>query len=226
MKSSAPPISPGPRWLALLLILVIAPPASADEWWAWSMLEFYRQPPWSAGLFLGNRADDQDGFHTQIASPRLKYDALPWLDVGLGLSALSLQHPASGIRYSQCRPELEIDPHFQLARQLRLDWRNRLEWRHNDDPTFPAHDRTRHRLQLGWTLPRPLGPLTRLFASNEWLIDLHQRQWTENRLIPLGLTFKLSPKTDLDCFYLLLQTKPQDTWNQESVLGTYLRVRF
>lgn len=207
-------------------MLAIAQPASANEWWAWSFLEIYRQPPWMAGLFLGNRADDHDGSYTQIVSPRLKYEALPWLDLGLGLSSLSIQHPASGIRYSQLRPEFEIDPHLQLSSHLRIDWRNRQEWRHNDDLTFPAHDRTRHRLQLGWTLPRPVGPLTRLFASNEWLIDLHQRQWTENRLTPLGLTFKLSPKTELDCFYLLLQTKPQDTWNQESVLGTYLRVRF
>ena len=210
----------------LLLTLAIAPPARAEEWWACSLLEFYRQPPWSSGLFLGNRADDHDGSYTQIASPRFKYEALPWLDLGLGLSALSIQNPASGIRYSQFRPEFEIDPHLQLAPQLRLDWRNRLELRTNDDPTFPAHDRTRHRLQLGWTLPRPLGPLTRLFASNEWLIDLHQHQWTENRLVPLGLTFKLTPHTDLDCFYLHLATRTHGTWQQESVLGTYLRVRF
>ena len=210
----------------LLLTLTIAPPASADEWWAWSFLEAYQQPLWTAGLFLANRADEHDGSHTQLLSPRFKYTAAPWLDLGLGLSTLSIESPTTQQRYTQLRPEFEVDPHAQLSDHWRLDSRNRLELRWNDDPDLPVHPRTRHRLQLGYTLPHPVGPISRLFASHEWIIDAHDGTWTENRLIPLGLTFKLTPKADLDCFYLLIKTKHNNAWKHEPVLGTYLRLRF
>lgn len=213
------------RTLLLLFLIMPALPLHADEWWAWSMLEFYRTPPWTAGVFLGNRADTEDGSYVQIVSPRVKYAALSWLDLGLGLSALSIENPNTHYRYGQLRPELEIDPKFDLTKHLRLEWRNRMEWRWNEDAAFTTH-RTRHRLQLGWTLPKPLGPLTRIFASNEWLMDLHRSQWTENRLVPLGLTFKLSNNADLDFFYMVDSTRSHAAWKHESVLGTYLRLRF
>jgi hypothetical protein len=202
-----------------------AAPLHADEWWAWSMLEFYRAPPWTAGVFLGNRADTDDGSYVQIVSPRLKYAASPWLDLGIGLSGLSIENPKTHARYEQLRPELEINPRHDLTKNLRLEWRNRMEWRWNENAAFTTH-RTRHRLQAAWTLPRPLGPLTRLFASNEWLVDLHRSQWTENRLVPLGITFKLSNTADLDCFYMIDSLRSATMWKHESVLGTYLRLRF
>lgn len=210
-----------------LLLAFLLPTLSlqADEWWAWSTVDLYRSPPWTAGLFLGNRADTEDGSYVQIVSPRAKYAILPWLDLGLGLSALSIENPNTHFRYGQLRPELEINPKFDLTKDLRLEWRNRMEWRKNEDAALTTH-RTRHRLQLGWTLPEPIGPLTRLFISNEFLADLHRGEWTENRLVPLGLTFKLGKNTDLDLFYLVFSTHPQKKWNHESVLGTYLRVRF
>lgn len=211
----------------LILCLVFLPvlPLRADEWWAWTMLDFYRKPPWTAGLFMGNRADTEDGSYVQIVSPRVKYAALPWLDLGLGLSTLSIENPNTHHRYEQLRPELEINPKFDLTKHLRMEWRNRMEWRWNEDAALTTH-RSRHRLQLGWTLPQPLGPLTRMFASNEWLMDLHRGQWTENRLVPIGLTLKLGENTDLDCFYMIGSNRAKSAWKHESVLGTYLRIRF
>lgn len=213
------------RPLLLCLLLLSALPLQADEWWAWSMLEFYRKPPWTAGLFMGNRADTEDGSYVQIVSPRVKHATLPWLDLGLGLSTLSIENPDTHHRRGQLRPELEINPKFDLTKHLRLEWRNRMEWRWNENAAFTTH-RLRHRPQFAWTLPQPLGPLTRVFASNEWLIDLHRAQWTENRLVPLGLTFRLSSNADLDCFYMIDSTRAKTLWKHESVLGTYLRIRF
>ncbi|HRH95808.1 MAG TPA: hypothetical protein PLB55_07735, partial [Prosthecobacter sp.] len=139
-----------------LLLAFLLPTLSlqADEWWAWSTVDLYRSPPWTAGLFLGNRADTEDGSYVQIVSPRAKYAILPWLDLGLGLSALSIENPNTHFRYGQLRPELEINPKFDLTKDLRLEWRNRMEWRKNEDAALTTH-RTRHRLQLGWTLPEP-----------------------------------------------------------------------
>jgi hypothetical protein len=209
----------------LLLLALMTTGLRADEWWAWTNLEFWRNQKTRAGLFLGNRADVDDGSYVQIASPRVKHALLPWLEGGIGLSLLSIENTRTGDRLTQFRPELELNPHFNLTKHLALEWRNRIEWRWNEAQTFTTH-RSRQRLQLAWTLPRPLGPLTRLFVSNEWLTDLHRLQQTENRLVPLGLTFKLGSQTDLDIFYMIDSNRAKAAWTHESVLGTYLRVRF
>ncbi|MEQ1748939.1 MAG: DUF2490 domain-containing protein [Prosthecobacter sp.] len=211
-------------WFGFIL-LVTAIPAQADEWWAWSWLEVWRQEKNSAGLFLANRYDTDDAFLMQLASPRFKRELLPWLDGGIGLSLLQIADVKSGERHLQGRPELELNPHFDLTPHLRLDWRNRMEWRWNEEETLTIH-RLRHRLQLTWTLPEAIGPWTRIFASNEWLTDLHRRQLTENRVVPLGLSFKTGKHTDLDLFYMIVSSKTPLEWRHESVLGTYLRVRF
>jgi len=211
--------------LLVLIALFAASSAKADEWWAWTMLEVWHHQPWTAGVFLVNRLDFDDGDIVQMISPRVKYEALPWLDLGLNLSLLSIENTATGDRYLQARPEIEATPKFDLTEHLKLECRNRMEWRDNEGEEFTEH-RSRHRLQLGWTLPDPVGPLTRVFVSNEWLIDLHKHEWSENRFVPAGFTFKVSGHTDLDLFYMLLSHHVQSEWQTEQVIGTYLRVRF
>lgn len=213
------------RTLTFIILFAALSSAEADEWWAWTMLDVWKQKPWSAGLFLGNRLDADDGAYVQIASPRVKYQLLPWLETGLGLSLLNIENTKTHDRHWQGRPEFELNPKFDLSPRLRLDWRNRMEWRKNDGEDFTTH-RTRHRLQLGWTLPQSVGPVTRLFVSNEWLVDLHRRVWGENRLVPMGVTLKVSQKCDLDLFYMVFSQSGPSNWKHESVLGTYLRVRF
>ena len=213
------------RLLLTLLCLLWTLPAKADEWWAWTNIDYYRKPPWTGSLFMGNFADEVDGSYAQMVSPRVKYAASNWLDLGVGLSMLRLENIATHDRYDQLRPELEINPHYDLTKELRVDWRNRMEWRENEGAPS-TFNRTRHRLQLAWTLPRPLGPLTRIFANDEILMNMHLRQQTENRFIPLGLTFKLTDSMDLDVFYMIDSKRVKTHWKLESVLGTYLRVRF
>lgn len=215
-----------PRLLLILLLLMLQPwLLHADEWWAWSNVDYYRKPPWTGSVFMANFADEVDGSYAQMVSPRVKYAATRWLDLGLGLSTFRLENIATGDHYNQLRTELEVDPHYNLTEQLRVDWRNRMEWRDNQGAPATAN-RTRHRLQLAWTLPQPLGPLTRVFASDECLIDLHLRRQTENRVVPLGLTFKITGSMDLDVFYMIDSKRTKTEWKHESVLGTYLRVRF
>ena len=56
--------------------------------------------------------------------------------------------------------------------------------------------------------------------------DLHRLQQSENRVVPLGVTFKLGAHSDLDVFYMITSLRAQAHWQHESVIGTYLRVRF
>ncbi len=213
------------RTFTSIILFAALSSAQADEWWAWTMLDVWKQKPWSAGLFLGNRLDADDGAYVQIASPRVKYQLLPWLETGVGLSLLNIENTRTHDRRWQGRPEFELSPKFDLSPRLRLEWRNRMEWRKNDGEAFTTH-RSRHRLQLGWTLPESVGPVTRVFASNEWLVDLQRHQWGENRLIPLGVTVKLSPNSDLDLSYMIFSQSGVTQWTHESVFLTYLRMRF
>lgn len=213
------------RRLLLIIALCLAATASAEEWWALSALEFWRNDTSKALIFLGNRLDTDDGAYVQLVSPRFKHALQPWLEGGIGLSLLSIENTRTHDRFTQFRPELELIPRFNLTPRLTLEWRNRMEWRWNERETFTTH-RLRERAQLAYALPRPLGPLTRVFASNEWLIDLQRGQNNENRLIPIGLTFKLAPHADLDAFYMIFSSRVNAAWQHESVLGTYLRLRF
>lgn len=213
------------RWILLLLAVCAMARLSADEWWAWATVDMWRSAPFTGSMFLGNRFDFEDGAVVQIVSPRLKYEVASWLDTGIGLSLLNIDTPVAHDEQLQGRPELELNPKFRLTEHLRLDWRNRMEWRWNEGDAPTSH-RSRHRLQLAYTFPSPLGPITRVFANNEWLIDLHGHGWSENRLVPAGVTFRLSKQADLDVFYLLLSTRPRDDWQAESVIGTHLRCRF
>ncbi len=54
----------------------------------------------------------------------------------------------------------------------------------------------------------------------------YKLEWSENRVVPAGLSFATSAHTDLDLFYMLLSHHQHDDWQTESVIGTYLRVRF
>ncbi len=206
------------------LFALAAVTARADEWWAWTMFDVWREPPWSAGVLTVNRFDFEDGAIVQMVSPRIRYELCSWLDTSIALSTLSIDGDHG--RYWQFRPELEIDPHFDLTDHFRLEWRNRMEWRDNEGSEDLTKNRLRHRVQLAWTFPRQVGPWTRVFVSNEWLIDLHKSDWTENRLVPAGITFKTSAHSDLDIFYMLLDHRQRDGWETEQVTGTYLRVRF
>lgn len=211
--------------LLLPLLFLCAATARADEWWGWTMLEFHRTEASNTGLFMGNRLDADDGAYVQIISPRHKQRVLPWLELGAGLSLLGIKNLKEDERFLQFRPELEVNPRLDLSPSLRLDIRNRMEWRWNEREDITVH-RSRHRLQLGWELPEPAGPLTRFFINNEWLSDLHRGQWWENRAVPLGMTFHCSKSAELDLFYMIFSTRQQAHWRHESVLGTYLRLRF
>lgn len=200
-------------------------PAWADEWWAWSWMEAWHENQSSAGVFLANRYDDDDRGLLQLVSPRFKNQISPWLEMGLGLSFLRLKDITTNDHELQVRPEIELNPHFDITPELRLDWRNRLEWRWNERESLKT-SRFRQRLQFSHVLPKAFSPWTRLFVSNEWLIDLNRHQWTENRLVPLGMTFKTGRRSDLDLFYMQLSTKIQESWQHESMFVTYWKVRF
>lgn len=196
----------------------------ADEWWAWTSVEYWRNDRARASIFAGNRLDTRDGAYVQILSPRFRYAALPWLDLGLGQSVLSIENVRSGERHWQWRPELEVNPRLSLGRNLDLELRNRMEWRWNEHEAFTTH-RSRHRLQATWKLPQPLGPITRVFINNEVLTDLHRGQRTENRAVPAGLTLRVAPDVDLDLFYMVLSSRAQPAWHHETVIGSFLRIR-
>ena len=93
-----------------------------------------------------------------------------------------------------------------------MDWelRNRLELRYPDNVpgVFP---RLRHRLQ--GTLPLTgLGRLSALVFSDEVFYDTTLDRISENRLLPLALTFKLSPHAALTTGYGIQSLWSKSGW--------------
>lgn len=207
-------------------LLGIHPVHATGEWWGWTMLTFHQDEKSNTALFMGNRYDADDGPYVQIISPRYKRMVMPWLETGYGLSFLSIESLSTGERFTQFRPEFELTPKFRLTDQLQFELRNRMEWRWNEGQEFTWH-RSRHRVQLGYRLAEKIGPVTRFFINNEILTDLNKKgELWENRAIPMGVTLASSKQTDLDLFYMIFSVNHPSGWVHESVIGSFLRIRF
>jgi hypothetical protein len=127
------------RLILGMLLLFARHGLSADEWWAWATTDLWRSAPFTGSVFLGNRFDFEDGAIVHIVSPRLKYGPTSWLDARVGLSLLKIDTPAAHNQHLQGRPELELNPKFNLTQHLRLDGRNRMEWRWNEAEAPTIH---------------------------------------------------------------------------------------
>jgi hypothetical protein len=81
----------------------------------------------------------------------------------------------------------------------------------------------RHRLQFTRKL-EGLGPLSGFYFSNEWLIELDRGDWTENRVVPAGMTFTLTKRATVDLFYMVRSFRFDDGWTTDHVAGVYLKL--
>ena len=107
-----------------------------------------------------------------------------------------------------------------------MDWelRNRLELRYPDNVpgVFP---RLRHRLQ--GTLPlTDMGRLSALVLSDEVFYDTTLDRISENRLLPLALTFKLSPHATFTTGYGLQSLWSKGEWVQSNIIVSSLQIAF
>jgi hypothetical protein len=191
--------------------------------WTWADVTYYEKGAFRAHLFAHQAAADGRGPIVQLVSPRVHYRVAPWLEVGAGFSMLRIENADSGEFSDQQRPELEVNPGWNLGEDWKLAVRNRFEMRWDEQGGEPR-PRGRHRLQLTRTL-KDMGPLTAVYVSNEWLFEYDRGDWTENRVVPAGLTLRLNARASVDLFYMFRSFRFDEGWTNDHIAGVYLKLK-
>ena len=197
---------------------------AGNEMWNWVNLDLVTTGQWRFHLYLDQRLAQHRGSYIQLASPRLKYRVHPNLDLGLGLSLLHIERGDSNDFFPQPRSEVEINPRWSWGDHWRFHMRNRWEMRWNDWEGKARH-RSRHRLQVAYDLSET-GFFKGFYTNNEWFIEYDRDSWTENRWIPLGLSFRLSEAMTLHLFYMQRGFHTSGRWTQDHVAGSFLNWTF
>jgi hypothetical protein len=190
--------------------------------WAWLDVTVWKEGETRFHVFSHQAMSEGRGPIVQLVSPRFKYRARPWLELGAGLSMLRIEREADGSFDDQVRPELEVSPIVRLGEHWTMHLRNRAEMRWDEWEGEPR-PRLRHRVQLTRKLD-DWGPLAAFYFSDEWLVELDRGDWMENRLIPVGLTFAVTKQVAVDLFYMVRFFRGDEAWTNEQVAGVSLKL--
>lgn len=157
-----------------------------------------------------------------LLSQQTKFDLHP--NLGGGINYTFISSPARKTDHLQDthRAEFELTPHFKVGDGLEVNARQRLELRWVEGQNGMS-ERSRSRLQLDFPM-HDLGRLSSVYVSGEIFYDYSQHKFTESRIVPAGMTFRLTKKTSLSAFYMLQELRSGHEWYNRHVLGTTLSV--
>lgn len=119
-------------------------------------------------------------------------------------------------------------------------WQNRIELEANRifHPSCYFEIRTRNRFEIRWlenvrTTQYQFRQQTMLFVPienagrlkaysfyNEVFYDISTSRFTQDRLYPIQLTYKLSDRVDFEAFFMIRFFLHEDAWKKSAVLGT------
>lgn len=205
--------------------LVRSSRADDAQFWQWATIDLHKNENWRLYLYADNRiGDDVSDAYLQILSPRVKWSAHENFDFGLGYAWLNINPLLGGEEFWQHRAEFEFNPKFTTG-PWSFHNRNRMELRWNNGEG-KRRPRLRNRLQVKYRLDKGLAPLTYLYVNNEFFFDLSVGRFSENRLVPLGIGFKLTENTTLNLFYMRQSIQGRNDWRHANVAGTFLQVEF
>lgn len=155
-------------------------------------------------------------------SENFAYQALPNLDLELHYSFFTAKSFANPRFRNRHRLELEVNPSAPITEALTVKWRNRLEWlKEQSDSKIYAI--LRHRTALALAL-EDWGRLTQVQMSDEVFYDFTANKISQNRFIPLRLSFNTNCNGNLDLYYMLRSVFSfgLDRWHHSCVLGSEL----
>lgn len=116
------------------------------------------------------------------------------------------------------RLELEINPHFCFGNGVKWQWRNRLEIvkrQHISELQYLLRER------LLATIPFCGGKVFALSFYDEVFYDFDLKKITENRFVPLQMSFGLCV-VNIDVFIMVRNFFSSDQWYKSIVIGTDL----
>jgi hypothetical protein len=157
--------------------------------------------------------------------PKVALDACEYLSFGVNYSYFRKESPIPQTDdfepRDEHRAEFEVNPHYTFHNGVQINLRNRWEHRWFID-TDRQNDRSRHRLEFVVPVKR-MGPLTEIFSQAEVFYDYDRELTSEERIVPLGLTFKLARQVKLKTFYMWqpIQFAPGE-WSSSHVFYTQL----
>lgn len=202
--------------------------SSANDFqtWQWLTVRVWKTNDFRALLYGDNRMTDNSSRQKLfILGPRVAQRIHPNWNVGAGYLFLNVQNLATRQWAHEHRLDFALSPRVDLAPKTQLHSRNRIElrWLENSAGAIP---RARHRIQLRQRINR--GPVESVYCNNEFLIDYRQGRYTENRLVPAGIGFRLHDHASIDFFYMIQSQRRAATgnWGDNHIFGTHLRVRF
>ena len=124
----------------------------------------------------------------------------------------------------QCRVEFEVNPHWITQAGIKIKNRNRIEVRKIEDGNS---DDTRLRHMWNFEIPmKGSTSLQSLYFNNEFFYDFEKNSYNENRMVPLGLKWRLQENILMQIFWLIQTRKDTSDWSSNQILGTQLAITF
>jgi len=99
------------------------------------------------------------------------------------------------------------------SKKLTLKVRQRLELRRRPGSSWANNLRTRHRIGVSYTLPRPWLCIHELFSQNELFVDWKEGRIVQNRWFPIGIKHNYSKRTSIKLAYLNRRRRSGGQWS-------------
>lgn len=208
---------------SFFLVLLPMPLAAVDDLgtWQWNTLEVWRGGTVTAALFNELRwRDDSRDFSLGLVGPIARWQPFDHTSFALGAYYLHVPRGFELDDTNQAWADLEMLNTWKLDGQWSLSMRTMFENRWLEEP-HGMRQFSRHRLGIAWT-PPPGGRILKLHANDEIFLDWDSGEISENRAIPLAVSFRLSPTLTLDLFPMVRSVRSPIGWTNELIGGTHL----
>lgn len=195
--------------------------AQSSEWWSQLTADLWRRKAYRLAFYADARVDGENGEFAGWGAGFLNFIRVhPNLTLGLHARRFDVRpFPGEALEAGD-RLEFEVNPRFELAPRWELTFRNRAEFRWaEEDGAYSS--RLRSRAQLEWSAPESW-PVRAVYLNNEVLYSVTAGNWSENRLVPLGVVIPLGKQADLRVYYALRHRWYSSGWESGHLFGTHV----
>ncbi|MCA9399351.1 MAG: DUF2490 domain-containing protein [Candidatus Omnitrophica bacterium] len=218
--------------LMMMSCFLITPPAQAEDdfqYWSRYSLKMVDTEKVDWTIFAEARFyNDTDDLGLYYISQRVSYDLWKHLSLGTNYTYLNYRTQSRDGTLAedkfQHRLELEANPKFKWGERITFKNRNRVEFRWIEDKGS-YNTRLRHRWTLSYAL-KDKGPVKDVYAESEFIYNIAEHAYDENRTIPIGATFKVNDKMSLKTFYMIQNKLGATDWYANQIFGTQISLQF
>jgi len=197
--------------------------------WDWEYWQYFNWTNLKCGPYkiytIGELRLNKDisRFYYYRLTANSAYQALSWLDLEAHYSFIYNKSRGSQHFTYASRLEFEANPILRLDHGITLKWRNRFEFlrrQHNSKIQYIL----RHRMEATFPV-KCFGRLTSIKCSDEFFYNVATNKFTQNRFIPIEMSFVLNSKISIDIFIMLrnFYSLSSDKWFRSMVFGSELK---